>query len=148
MYFLVDCPKPIVIAKALLFYLGNEIRRSQVRDYLYVLRSGYPNCDMDLLTNLVVEELEYLGAKVLNDFRNEIAKFDDGYVVSFDGERVVITLNGKLVKETKDERVKERIYELVKMVKNGRELLELIDSLENYDREIEELKRILRSRAY
>ncbi len=144
----VDCPKPIVIARALLFYLGYELRRSQVRDYLYVLRSGYPECDMDFLTNLVIEELESLGAKVLNDYRNEIAKFDDGYSVSFDGEKVVITFKGETVKETDNLRVKERIYELVKIAKDGKELLNLVDSLENYEKEVEELKRIIRNRVY
>ena len=143
-----DCPKPIVIARALAFYLGNEVKRSQVRDYLYVLRSGYPNCDMELLTNLVVEELEAMGAKVLNDYRNEIAKYDDGYVVTFDGEKVVVEKDGRPVKESNNPRVRERIYELVKLARNGSEFLDLVEALENYDREIEYLKERLRSRAY
>ena len=143
-----DCPKPIVIARALAFYLGNEVKRSQVRDYLYVLRSGYPNCDMELMTNFVVEELEAMGAKVLNDYRNEIAKYDDGYVVTFDGEKVVVEKDGRPVKESNNPRVRERIYELVKLARNGSEFLDLVEALENYDREIEYLKERLRSRAY
>ena len=143
-----DCPKPIVIARALAFYLGNEVKKSQVRDYLYVIRSGYPNCDMELLTNLVIEELEALGAKVLNDYRNEIAKYDDGYVVTFDGEKVVIERDGRPVKETENWRVRERIYELVKLARDGREFLNLVEALENYERELEDLKRTLRNRAY
>ena len=143
-----DCPKPIVIARALAFYLGNEVKRSQVRDYLYVLRSGYPNCDMELLTDLVVEELEAMGAKVLNDYRNEIAKYDDGYVVIFDGEKVVVEKDARLVKESDNTRVRERIYELVKLARNGREFLDLVEALENYDKEIEYLKEKLKSRAY
>ena len=143
-----DCPKPIVIARALAFYLGNEVKRSQVRDYLYVLRSGYPNCDMELLTDLVVEELEAMGAKVLNDYRNEIAKYDDGYVVIFDGEKVVVEKDARPVKESDNTRVRERIYELVKLARNGREFLDLVEALENYDKEIEYLKEKLKSRAY
>ncbi|MGC9106213.1 MAG: hypothetical protein ACP5HQ_07335 [Thermoprotei archaeon] len=139
-----ECPPPLAISKALTLYLGNEVRTSQIRNYLRILRSSYPECDMDKLSELIAGELTALGVKVIDDLSGEIQRFEDGTSVLMKDSSVVVRKEGTVLKISSDQRVMARIYELVSEAKSGKDLLSLIESLENQDEELEWLKSHLR----
>lgn len=138
------CPQPIAIAKALALYLGNEIRTSQIRSYLRVIRSGYPDCDMDKEAQLIAEELEALGVTVIDDLSGEIKKFADGISVILRDDKVVIRRGDADLKITRDPNVIARIYELIAEAKSGSDFVSLVESLERSEEELIWLKEYVR----
>ena len=138
------CPQPLTIAKALTLYLGNEIRTSQIRSYLRVIRSGYPDCDMDKEAQLIAEELEALGVTVIDDLSGEIKKFADGISVILRDDKVVIRRGDADLKITKDPNVIARIYELIAEAKSGSDFVSLVESLERSEEELSWLKEYVR----
>jgi hypothetical protein len=128
------------MAKALTLYLGNEIRTSQIRSYLRVIRSGYPDCDMDREAQLVAEELEALGVTVIDDLSGEIKKFADGISVILRDDKVVIRRGDVDLKITRDPNVIARIYELIAEAKSGSDFVSLVESLERSEEELIWLK--------
>jgi hypothetical protein len=135
-----ECPPPLAISKALTLYLGNEVRTSQIRNYLRIIRSSYPECDMDRLSELIAGDLTALGVKVIDDLSGEIQRFEDGTSVLLKDSSVVVRKEGTVLKISSDQRVMARIYELVSEAKSGKDLVSLIESLENQDEELEWLK--------
>ena len=138
------CPQPLTIAKALTLYLGNEIRTSQIRSYLRVIRSGYPDCDMDREAQLIAEELEALGVTVIDDLSGEIKKFADGISVILRDDKVVIRRGDADLKITRDPNVIARIYELIAEAKSGSDFVSLVESLERSEEELSWLKEYMR----
>jgi len=138
------CPQPLAIAKALTLYLGNEIRTSQIRSYLRVIRSGYPDCDMDREAQLIAEELEALGVTVIDDLSGEIKKFADGISVILRDDKVVIRRGDADLKITRDPNVIARIYELIAEAKSGSDFVSLVESLERSEEELIWLKEYVR----
>ena len=138
------CPQPLAIAKALTLYLGNEIRTSQIRSYLRVIRSGYPDCDMDREARLITEELEALGVTVIDDLSGEIKKFADGISVILRDDKVVIRRGDADLKITRDPNVIARIYELIAEAKSGSDFVSLVESLERSEEELSWLKEYVR----
>jgi hypothetical protein len=132
------------MAKALTLYLGNEIRTSQIRSYLRVIRSGYPDCDMDREAQLVAEELEALGVTVIDDLSGEIKKFADGISVILRDDKVVIRRGDADLKITRDPNVIARIYELIAEAKSGSDFVSLVESLERSEEELVWLKEYVR----
>ena len=134
------CPQPLAMAKALILYLGNEIRTSQIRSYLRVIRSGYPDCDMDREAQMIAEELEALGVTVIDDLSGEIKKFADGISVILRDDKVVIRRGDADLKITRDHNVIARIYELIAEAKSGSDFVSLVESLERSEEELLWLK--------
>jgi len=132
------------MAKALTLYLGNEIRTSQIRSYLRVIRSGYPDCDMDREAQLIAEELEALGVTVIDDLSGEIKKFADGISVILRDDKVVIRRGDADLKITRDPNVIARIYELIAEAKSGSDFVSLVESLERSEEELIWLKEYVR----
>ena len=132
------------MAKALTLYLGNEIRTSQIRSYLRVIRSGYPDCDMDKEAQLIAEELEALGVTVIDDLSGEIKKFADGISVILRDDKVVIRRGDADLKITRDPNVIARIYELISEAKSGSDFVSLVESLERSEEELIWLKEYVR----
>jgi len=132
------------MAKALTLYLGNEIRTSQIRSYLRVIRSGYPDCDMDREAQLIAEELEALGVTVIDDLSGEIKKFADGISVILRDDKVVIRRGDADLKITRDPNVIARIYELISEAKSGSDFVSLVESLERSEEELIWLKEYVR----
>jgi hypothetical protein len=132
------------MAKALTLYLGNEIRTSQIRSYLRVIRSGYPDCDMDKEAQLIAEELEALGVTVIDDLSGEIKKFADGISVVLRDDKVVIRRGDADLKITRDHNVIARIYELIAEAKSGSDFVSLVESLERSEEELIWLKEYVR----
>ena len=132
------------MAKALILYLGNEIRTSQIRSYLRVIRSGYPDCDMDREAQLIAEELEALGVTVIDDLSGEIKKFADGISVILRDDKVVIRRGDADLKITRDPNVIARIYELIAEAKSGSDFVSLVESLERSEEELIWLKEYVR----
>jgi len=132
------------MAKALTLYLGNEIRTSQIRSYLRVIRSGYPDCDMDREAQLIAEELEALGVTVIDDLSGEIKKFADGISVILRDDKVVIRRGNADLKITRDPNVIARIYELIAEAKSGSDFVSLVESLERSEEELIWLKEYVR----
>ena len=132
------------MAKALTLYLGNEIRTSQIRSYLRVIRSGYPDCDMDREAQLIAEELEALGVTVIDDLSGEIKKFADGISVILRDDKVVIRKGDADLKITRDPNVIARIYELIAEAKSGSDFVSLVESLERSEEELIWLKEYVR----
>jgi hypothetical protein len=128
------------MAKALTLYLGNEIRTSQIRSYLRVIRSGYPDCDMDREAQLIAEELEALGVTVIDDLSGEIKKFADGISVILRDDKVVIRRGDADLKVTRNPNVIARIYELIAEAKSGSDFVSLVESLERSEEELLWLK--------
>jgi hypothetical protein len=138
------CPQPLAIAKALTLYLGNEIRTSQIRSYLRVIRSGYSDCDMDREAQLIAEELEALGVTVIDDLSGEIKKFADGISVILRDDKVLIRRGDADMKITRDHNVIARIYELISEAKSGSDFVSLVESLERSEEELSWLKEYVR----
>jgi hypothetical protein len=132
------------MAKALTLYLGNEIRTSQIRSYLRVISSGYPDCDMDREAQLIAEELEALGVTVIDDLSGEIKKFADGISVILRDDKVVIRRGDADLKITRDPNVIARIYELIAEAKSGSDFVSLVESLERSEEELIWLKEYVR----
>jgi len=132
------------MAKALTLYLGNEIRTSQIRSYLRVIRSGYPDCDMDREAQLIAEELEALGVTVIDDLSGEVKKFADGISVILRDDKVVIRRGDADLKITRDPNVIARIYELIAEAKSGSDFVSLVESLERSEEELIWLKEYVR----
>jgi len=132
------------MAKALTLYLGNEIRTSQIRSYLRVIRSGYPECDMDREAQMIAEELEALGVTVIDDLSGEIKKFADGISVILRDDKVVIRRGDADLKITGDPNVIARIYELIAEAKSGSDFVSLVESLERSEEELSWLKEYVR----
>jgi hypothetical protein len=132
------------MAKALTLYLGNEIRTSQIRSYLRVIRSGYPDCDMDREAQLIAEELEALGVTVIDDLSGEIKKFADGISVILRDDKVVIRRGDADLKITRDHNVIARIYELIAEAKSGSDFVSLVESLERSEEVLSWLKEYVR----
>jgi hypothetical protein len=132
------------MAKALTLYLGNEIRTSQIRSYLRVIRSGYPDCDMDREAQLIAEELEALGVTVIDDLSGEIKKFADGISVILRDDKVLIRRGDADMKITRDHNVIARIYELIAEAKSGSDFVSLVESLERSEEELSWLKEYVR----
>jgi hypothetical protein len=132
------------MAKALTLYLGNEIRTSQIRSYLRVIRSGYPDCDMDREAQMIAEELEALGVTVIDDLSGEIKKFADGISVILRDDKVVIRRGDADLKITRDPNVIARIYELIAEAKSGSDFVSLVESLERSEEELIWLKEYVR----
>jgi len=132
------------MAKALTLYLGNEIRTSQIRSYLRVIRSGYPDCDMDREAQLIAEELEALGVTVIDDLSGEIKKFADGISVILRDDMVLIRRGDADLKITRDPNVIARIYELIAEAKSGSDFVSLVESLERSEEELIWLKEYVR----
>ena len=132
------------MAKALTLYLGNEIRTSQIRSYLRVIRSGYPDCDMDREAQLIAEELEALGVTVIDDLSGEIKKFADGISVILRDDKIVIRRGDADLKITRDPNVIARIYELIAEAKSGSDFVSLVESLERSEEELSWLKEYMR----
>jgi len=132
------------MAKALTLYLGNEIRTSQIRSYLRVIRSGYPDCDMDREAQMIAEELEALGVTVIDDLSGEIKKFADGISVILRDDKVVIRRGDADLKITRDHNVIARIYELIAEAKSGSDFVSLVESLERSEEELSWLKEYVR----
>jgi hypothetical protein len=132
------------MAKALTLYLGNEIRTSQIRSYLRVIRSGYPDCDMDREAQLIAEELEALGVTVIDDLSGEIKKFADGISVILRDDKVVIRRGDADLKITRDPNVIARIYELIAEAKSGSDFVSLVESLERSAEELSWLREYVR----
>jgi len=132
------------MAKALTLYLGNEIRTSQIRSYLRVIRSGYPDCDMDREAQLIAEELEALGVTVIDDLSGEIKKFADGISVILRDDKVLIRRGDADMKITRDHNVIARIYELIAEAKSGSDFVSLVESLERSEEELIWLKEYVR----
>jgi len=132
------------MAKALTLYLGNEIRTSQIRSYLRVIRSGYPDCDMDREAQLIAEELEALGVTVIDDLSGEIKKFADGISVILRDDKVVIRRGDADLKITRDPNVIARIYELIAEAKSGSDFVSLVESLERSEEELSWLREYVR----
>jgi len=128
----------------LTLYLGNEIRTSQIRSYLRVIRSGYPDCDMDREAQLIAEELEALGVTVIDDLSGEIKKFADGISVILRDDKVVIRRGDADLKITRDPNVIARIYELIAEAKSGSDFVSLVESLERSEEELIWLKEYVR----
>ena len=125
-------------------YLGNEIRTSQIRSYLRVIRSGYPDCDMDREAQMIAEELEALGVTVIDDLSGEIKKFADGISVILGDDKVVIRRGDADLKITRDPNVIARIYELISEAKSGSDFVSLVESLERSEEELIWLKEYVR----
>jgi len=132
------------MAKALTLYLGNEIRTSQIRSYLRVIRSGYPDCDMDREAQLIAEELEALGVTVIDDLSGEIKKFADGISVILRDDKVLIRRGDADMKITRDHNVIARIYELIAEAKSGSDFVSLVESLERSEEELSWLREYVR----
>jgi hypothetical protein len=132
------------MAKALTLYLGDEIRTSQIRSYLRVIRSGYPDCDMDREAQLIAEELEALGVTVIDDLSGEIKRFADGISVILRDDKVVIRRGDADLKITRDPNVIARIYELIAEAKSGSDFVSLVESLERSEEELIWLKEYVR----